>query len=395
MNEPLFQGALEVINKLEQAGFEAYIVGGAVRDTLLHRTIGDMDIATNAYPEEVQSIFPKVIPTGIQHGTVTVRHQGISFEVTTFRVESDYSDYRRPDQVEFVSDLKLDLSRRDFTINALAMDAQLNIIDPFAGQQDIEQGIIRTVGRAEDRFHEDPLRMMRAIRFQSQLGFSIDPLTKTALQVNSRLIVNIAIERIAVEWEKTISSTYFHQAQASLTESDLLAYLPLFYQEQPLQDAFRQLRQPLPGWACFIGYMYIAHSEIAITDWIRDWKLSNKIKKDSTSLVQFVQMYDKEPIEWIVYLLPDHLHTDFLILLTELHPHNLTASVIAEYQEQFPIQSKRDLAVNGKDIQNFFAARKAGAWIQELLQQVEKAVVLKEIENDYDRIREWLFYDKK
>ena len=149
----VFQQAMPVLKKLEDAGFEAYFVGGSVRDILLHRHIHDVDIASSAYPEEVKNLFEKSIDTGIQHGTVTVLFDGNSYEITTFRTESGYQDYRRPDHVTFVQNLDEDLKRRDFTINALAMDTQGNIIDLFNGLDDLDKKIIRAVGDPEKRFH--------------------------------------------------------------------------------------------------------------------------------------------------------------------------------------------------------------------------------------------------
>ena len=158
----IFMKALPVVQTLTKAGYEAYFVGGSVRDLLLNRHIHDVDIATSAYPEEVKQLFERSIDTGIQHGTVTVLYDDDSYEITTFRTESGYQDYRRPDHVEFVQNLEEDLKRRDFTINALAMDEHGNIHDLFNGLDDLNQGLIKAVGDPEKRFNEDALRMMRA-----------------------------------------------------------------------------------------------------------------------------------------------------------------------------------------------------------------------------------------
>src|SRR5699024_675608 len=158
------KNAIPILRTIESYGHEAYFVGGCVRDVIRKQTIKDIDIATSALPEEIQVIFSKVIPVGIDHGTVIVRYQGNSYEVTTFRDEGEYSDKRHPDEVTFIRDLKQDLARRDFTMNALAMDKDGNIIDPYGGKEDIEDNMIRTVGNARHRFNEDALRMLRAIR---------------------------------------------------------------------------------------------------------------------------------------------------------------------------------------------------------------------------------------
>jgi tRNA nucleotidyltransferase (CCA-adding enzyme) len=177
MKQP-FAKALYIIKQLKAHGHEAYFVGGAVRDFLLRRPIGDVDIATSALPEEVMRIFPKTIGVGVEHGTVMVLHEGTPYEVTTFRTEGKYEDYRRPESVTFVRSLHEDLKRRDFTMNAIAMNEHGQMIDPFAGQEAIKRKMIQTVGDAKARFSEDALRMMRALRFVSQLGFYLSEETK-------------------------------------------------------------------------------------------------------------------------------------------------------------------------------------------------------------------------
>jgi len=182
IDRPEFQKALPVLEKIENDGYQAYFVGGCIRDAMLHLPINDVDIATSAYPEEIQKIFPKHFDVGLQHGTVMAWYKGETYEITTFRTESDYQDYRRPDRVTFVRDLKEDLLRRDFTINAMAMDKDGEVKDYFHGQEDLQKGIIRAVGDPSERFHEDALRMMRAVRFASQLDFQIEECTLKAIK---------------------------------------------------------------------------------------------------------------------------------------------------------------------------------------------------------------------
>ena len=163
-----------IISRLQQHGYEAYAVGGCVRDALLGRKPNDWDITTSARPEQVKDVFKRTIDTGIQHGTVTVMEDHIGFEVTTYRIDGEYEDGRHPKEVQFTPDLREDLRRRDFTINAMAYSPELGIVDLFGGQEDLENGIVRCVGSAEDRFNEDALRIMRAVRFAAQLGFVIE-----------------------------------------------------------------------------------------------------------------------------------------------------------------------------------------------------------------------------
>ena len=192
----------------ERAGFKAYLVGGAVRDIFLHKKPHDFDIATNATPQDVIKLFRTVIPTGFEHGTVTVHFEGLEIEVTTFRTESGYSDGRHPDSVNYAATIEEDLSRRDFTINAIAADLKNGkIVDPFGGRKDIKRKIIRTVGNAHERFMEDGLRPVRCIRFASKLGFSIEKYTFSELSESDiqKKISSISIERFRDEFEKILS----------------------------------------------------------------------------------------------------------------------------------------------------------------------------------------------
>lgn len=173
---------LQIIQKFEKNGFECYVVGGSVRDNLLHRKISDFDLCTNALPEQTMVLFDHTIPTGIKHGTITIVIDGQFVEVTTFRKEEEYTDHRHPDQVRFVKDLRSDLARRDLTINAIAYSPKLGYIDPFGGMEDLKKKLIKTVGDPEKRFEEDALRMVRAHRFAAVLGFSIDESTQKAIE---------------------------------------------------------------------------------------------------------------------------------------------------------------------------------------------------------------------
>lgn len=197
---------LEILETYQRHGFPAYLVGGCVRDGLLGKTPHDWDVCTAALPEETLRLFPSCLTTGLRHGTVTVRNGGLSIEVTTFRAESAYSDHRHPDSVRFVPDLTADLARRDFTINAMALSANGTLEDPFGGQSDLSAGILRAVGIPEQRFQEDALRMLRAVRFSAQLGFRIEPQTEAAIRTCAPLTASLAAERVCDEVEKTLLS---------------------------------------------------------------------------------------------------------------------------------------------------------------------------------------------
>ena len=206
------KNAKKIIETLNNANFEAYVVGGCVRDSLMGKVPKDFDITTSAKPEEVIPLFKKVFETGIQHGTVTVVLDSENFEVTTYRLDGEYKDNRRPEQVFFTSNLEEDLTRRDFTINAIAYHPENGYFDPYGGTKDIENKLIKGVGNADTRFKEDALRMMRAIRFSSQLGFSIEENTLNALSQNVGLIEHISIERTRDEFLKAMLGDYLDNA---------------------------------------------------------------------------------------------------------------------------------------------------------------------------------------
>lgn len=197
-----------ILHTLEEAGFEAYAVGGCVRDSLLGREPDDWDITTSARPQQVKAVFPRTIDTGIQHGTVTVMMGKEGFEVTTYRIDGEYEDSRHPKEVIFTANLVEDLKRRDFTINAFAYNDRSGIVDAFDGMTDLQNGIIRCVGEAKERFTEDALRMMRAVRFSAQLGYSIEEKTKEAIIELAPNLKNISAERIQVELVKLLQSPH-------------------------------------------------------------------------------------------------------------------------------------------------------------------------------------------
>ncbi len=208
MEIKLPEGARYILKKLYSSGYKGYIVGGCVRDSLLGKVPADFDIASNAQPCDVMDMFKdfKLLSTGLKHGTVTVIIDNMPFEVTTFRKEGAYSDYRRPDHVEFIGTIDEDLSRRDFTINSMAYNPREGLVDLYGGYEDLCNGIIRCVGDADARFKEDALRMMRAIRFSAQLGFEIDKYTFDSIVANAALIKKISCERIKDELCKMLLS---------------------------------------------------------------------------------------------------------------------------------------------------------------------------------------------
>ena len=241
-----------IITTLENAGFEGYAVGGCVRDTLLHKNPDDWDITTNASPIEVKKLFPRTIDTGIAHGTVTVLIGKETFEVTTYRIDGEYEDARHPKEVVFTSCLSEDLKRRDFTINAMAYNDKIGIVDEFSGIQDLEAKIIRCVGNPEERFTEDALRMMRAVRFSGQLGYEIEFTTGQAINKLAPTLSKISAERICTELTKLMISEHPDYLRKAYELGMTGVFLPEF-------DAAMETEQNNPHHCYSVGE-HILHS---------------------------------------------------------------------------------------------------------------------------------------
>lgn len=234
--------ALEICQKLYNSGYQAFIVGGCIRDLLLNLTPKDWDITTNALPDEIIRIFNKTIPTGLQHGTITVILNNELFEVTTFRTESTYSDGRRPDHVTFVSSIEEDLSRRDLTINAMAFDPiNQKIIDPFQGSQDLENKIIRAVGAPLERFNEDALRILRVARFASRFNFKIDLNTLQGMEASREQIRHISKERIKEELSKILISNHPEIGLNILIQSKIIPFISSILESHQISGALRHM----------------------------------------------------------------------------------------------------------------------------------------------------------
>lgn len=387
-----FKKALPVLTTLKDAGFEAYFVGGSVRDALLNKEVNDVDIATSAFPEEIKGLFAKTVDIGIEHGTVMVLMEEDSYEVTTFRTESTYQDYRRPDSVTFVRSLKEDLKRRDLTINAFAMDEKGHIQDFFNGKEDLENKVIRAVGKAEERFHEDALRMMRAVRFASQLGFHLEADTFYAIVVNAHLLTNIAIERTRVELVKMMTGKHLLQGMEAFIESGLYSYCP------GLKDAKEGLRHlsliPNPltherqGWALLLYFLKLRDDK-EIHAFLRQWKLSKQMMYESTAVYTLLR-YRLEnhltPYQIYIYTPELALETENLMAIIDLESEK---AIVENEIAALPIRSRHELAINGKQLMAH-TSKRGGVWLGKAIEAAEKAVVMKEIENKTDVIINWL-----
>lgn len=233
-----------IIEELMKHGYEAYAVGGCVRDTLLHRTPGDWDITTSASPEAVKKIFRRTIDTGIEHGTVTVMLEKCGYEVTTYRIDGEYEDGRHPKAVEFTTNLVEDLKRRDFTINAMAYNHEMGLVDVFDGIGDLERKRIRCVGEAKERFTEDALRMLRAVRFAAQLGFSIEEATVEAIHELAPNLSKISRERIQAELTKLLNSAHPELVEKLFSYGLMKQALPelaIEYEQAAAQEMLQRL----------------------------------------------------------------------------------------------------------------------------------------------------------
>ena len=256
-NIRLDAGAAALLARLHGAGYAAYAVGGCVRDSLLERTPQDWDLCTSARPEQVLALFGEgqCIPTGLQHGTVTIKYGGQLYETTTFRTEGAYTDGRHPDEVHFVPDVRQDLARRDFTINAMAYNDAEGLIDPFGGQQDLQQGILRAVGDPATRFEEDALRILRLYRFAARFGFAIDPPTGQAARALCAHLDCVSVERIEEELSKLLAAP----APAAYLDEKILKVIipelsaPALQAAKPVVDACPAGTEDLPvRWAALL-----------------------------------------------------------------------------------------------------------------------------------------------
>lgn len=383
-----FEEALPILKQIRQAGFEAYFVGGCVRDTLLGLPIHDIDIATSAYPEEIKQIFSKTVDTGIEHGTVMVLDHGIGYEITTFRTESGYQDFRRPDKVEFVRSLAEDLKRRDLTINALALAPDGQIIDLFGGLEDLKAKRIKAVSDAKERFFEDALRMMRAVRFASQLDFSIEVNTLQAIQQNAHLLEKIAVERIHVEWIKLLLGKQPKCGLEAFVTTRLFEYCPGFAPHaQALADLSKlelELTTEAQCWG-LLGYSFKLN-EKQLRKLLKAWKTSNEIIAQAQHILNLLQIYStgKKDI-WACYQAKSEAVSAVAQLATLLAFPAFDAADFMQAYAQLAIKDKSQLAVNGKLLIKE-AKLTPGPLLGKILNILEREVVLGEISNQKEAL---------
>ncbi|MGE8034486.1 CCA tRNA nucleotidyltransferase [Lysinibacillus sp. NPDC093692] len=385
-NNKEWQAAYSVIEQLENAGFEAVIVGGAVRDAILGRPAHDVDVATNAMPDEVKSVFNHTVDIGIQHGTVLVIVPAGSVEVTTYRTDGEYTDHRRPEEVQFVRSLKDDLQRRDFTMNAIAMRRDGSFVDFYGGRQDIEAGVIRAVGDAQKRFSEDALRMLRAVRFSAQLGFLIESETLQAMQGKADTISWIAKERIKAELDKLWVGKDVFNGIRKLEESSLVNHLSGTFQADDWCKFNTQ--DKLLGWAYFSMLQGDHWREV-----LGNYRLSNKEMAFVKGVLAAIKAL-KNGWTNMDYFSHTQQELEAACYFAELRQLDvqIPQQSIQEIQTKLPIRHKQELVVNGTNLLKW-SGIKGGPWVKEALQAMLEAVVNGELQNDRQHIKNWIEHD--
>ncbi|WML45089.1 CCA tRNA nucleotidyltransferase [Neobacillus sp. PS3-40] len=393
MIEP-FLTAVPVLKALENAGFIAYFVGGSVRDYILHKSIHDVDIATSATPKEIKKIFSKTVDIGIEHGTILVLYKNASYEITTFRTEEEYVDFRRPKGVAFIRSLNEDLKRRDFTMNAIAMDINGRLIDPFKGQLAISEKRIETVGKAEDRFQEDALRMMRAVRFMSQLSFKIENKTVEALSNLSHLLENIAVERKRAEFEKLLTGSDRRKALRMMIDANMFLYLPgLREQKDSIETLLSYDCENLnvnEMWSLFI--YCLGYKGKLIENFLREWKLPIKQIKEIQHILHYLyQRFEKEWGKYDLYLAKKETIYSVETIFNTLKDRKDHGSIdmFMNMYHLLPMKHRSEMDVTGRDLMDWFT-KLGGPWVNEMIIAIEQAILEGKVENKKTEIKEWL-----
>ncbi|MEK5165083.1 CCA tRNA nucleotidyltransferase [Paenibacillus sp. FSL R5-0527] len=431
----------KVLHILLERGFQAFFVGGCVRDELMGRPVHDMDIATSAKPEDVVAVFERTVPTGIEHGTVTVLMDDYAFEVTTFRKESQYEDHRRPASVEFVDAVNEDLLRRDFTMNAIARDIDGALIDPYGGQCDIKRGLIRCVGAAEERFEEDALRMLRAVRFASVFGFRPAKSLWRALLRGKDKLSYIAMERVRTELEKVVLGDRPLRGLALLERSGLLRHVKAALPEaggaanaepdpagrsrarltrqllaaEPRRELLAALPELPPEpqalrWSLLLQALGTAGEDVIPL--MKGWTFPNKAAEETAAIVRFDEAWRRAGAEereaaslrrrWVV--LQVTLGQTAAACWLGRQAAVLAAASLSEAQRiaererldlarrwhgEVRAHALSELAVSGKDVLEL-TGQKGGPWLGELMKQLLLSVAAGEVHNDKQALLEYV-----
>ncbi|MFD0711188.1 CCA tRNA nucleotidyltransferase [Paenibacillus sp. GCM10027626] len=396
--------ALPILEQLQGNGFEAVFVGGCVRDTLLGRPIHDVDIATSAKPQEVMAVFPHFIPTGLQHGTVTIRLRNEYYEVTTYRTESEYEAHRRPSDVQFVSDLAEDLRRRDFTINAMALRMDGRVVDPFGGRSDLQRRVLRSVGDAGARFQEDALRMVRAVRFAANLSLRIEKRTWRAMIKHRSLLCYVAMERVGAEADKMMEGIAPQRALLLMLASGMLSNtkLPLLNEER-LDELAGQRRvrvqwHKLAGLAQRWGALCLAYELTGAEAEQLAGALcfSNKRKQELRSAAAIGRRMSDAPLIrsnkdqlrhlWLSTILEHNkrVASDWLELTRSIPALQIGDELYEQLQvwlQAMPVSSIKELDVNGTELARNLHMPE-GPWLGKLLAWLLQETAFGHIENN-------------
>lgn len=361
-----------LLERMEQEGYEAYLVGGCVRDEQRGEEPHDFDIATNATPRQTMALFPDfpIIETGLQHGTVAVIIEHEPIEITTYRIETTYSDHRHPDGVKFASSLQEDLSRRDFTINAMAMDKKGRLVDPFGGSEDLKAGLIRCVGEARQRLSEDALRILRALRFAARFGFSMEEKTKAALFDCAPLLKKIAAERILAELKGILVAPHAGEILAE--------YEPVLKEILPwLKSDCKVLRKLPPKESLrFAGWLWPMGREAGAL--LKSLKASNALKNEAMLLIEGQQISrpSRPMVRRLLARLGPALYEDHLLLQEALgrcsqEDGAWCRAAARTLIEEGACLSLKGLAIGGKELMELgFSGAKIGKMQKRLFEEV-------------------------
>lgn len=415
-------GGEQVLQKLNDHGYDAFFVGGCVRDELMHRTVTDMDITTSATPEQVITLFPDSIPTGLQHGTVTVRSNGHHYEVTTFRTESGYEDFRRPTEVHFVDRVEDDLKRRDFTMNAIARNVNGDLLDPFSGQEDIKQGTVKCVGTPEERFEEDALRIMRGVRFASVFNFRLESDTWSGMIRQRDKLAYIAMERVRTEMDKMMAGPFPSKGVELLMDSRILEYVKSPVRLASLDRNLTGYLDKLPQQAIYRYEMLLLLLEMGSSEagsLLREWTFSGESRDRITNMLAFhehiMSLFEKLALhmerleetelfhllrtDWIPLVLrfgreaaQDWIQINREIAVEEdiFSPayRNLCPLLLLKAEDwtaEMNVYHVKDLALGGADLMRV-TGRKGGPWLGLTMKRLLHIVALGQIPNDHDSL---------